>query len=624
MNPPAPTPSSTDPTATLDEWARPGSPRFIGGALAVLTLLVFFPARSFEFVNYDDPLFVSENAMVQQGLTLDGVFYAFGTTHASYWHPLTWLSHMLASEFFGINPAAHHVFNLLIHAANAALLFCVLMRLTGAKWRSALVAALFSLHPLHVESVAWVTERKDLLSGFFWILGLWFYAEYAEKMKRQRPGARRDYALTLGCFGLGLLSKPMMVTFPCVLLLLDFWPLMRFENFKHKISTGPPDSIEPLEPPSSGSFSWRQAKGLLVEKVPFFALAVAVSLITMWAQKKEGVMGTTDQLPMTWRLGNAVVAYATYLKKTFWPANLSPLYPHPGQWPSDLVALSAVLLLLITLLAMLLLRRSAVVAVGWFWFLGTLVPAIGIVQVGIQSMADRYTYIPLIGVFWALAWGLWQLAQRRVLAQRALCALAVGAVVGCSAVTLHQLQFWKNSEALFRRVLQVVKGHPQYNQALQTKPVYADIYINLGTALAMQRKYDEALVFLEKARKLNPKFADIYANIGSLYLMQGKWREALEELGQAAVLNPKDARIQGGLAQCFHELGRLDKAIEHYQAALKLNPSMLEARFNLGMALEEAGNISGAIHHYEAALQLNPGFLPARQRLNNLSVSRQK
>src|SRR5690349_9631936 len=349
-------------------------------ALAAMTLLVYARVYTADFVNYDDNDYVYENPHVMHGLSIAAVHWAFGTTDVSYWHPLTWLSHMLDVQLFGLNPAGHHATNVILHASASVLLFLLLRRMTGDDWRSAVVAALFAWHPLHIESVAWISERKDVLSTFFWILTLMAYVRYATEVRDQGRRTRIFYGLSLLLFVLGLMSKPMVVTLPFVLLLLDFWPLGRASN----------------------ALGFRR---LVLEKVPFFILTVAASAVTYWVQKTGGAMAPTDSIPMSTRLMNAVLAYGSYVSKVFWPSNLAIVYPyHKHAWPAAMTLGLALMLILWTGLLVFWARRDRAPLIGWFWFLGTLVPTIGIVQVGSQSMADRYTYIPSIGFFILVVW----------------------------------------------------------------------------------------------------------------------------------------------------------------------------------------------------------------------------
>ena len=396
------------------------------GALAVAVVLVFSGALRCGFVDYDDPAYIVSNAEIQHGLTARSLWWALSTGAASNWHPLTWLSHILDAAIYGLKPAGHHLTSLLLHAANSVLLLLLLRRMTGALWRSAFVAALFALHPLRVESVVWVSERKDVLSGLFWLLAVWAYVRHVEEIRVGEAGRKGLYALAVALFALGLMAKPMLVTLPFVLLLLDWWPLGRR-----------PEGL----------------KQLLTEKIPFFALAAASSVATYLVQQHGGAV--SHGLPLGGRLANAVISYPRYLGKMFWPVDLSVLYPHPGRWPGGEVAAAGIFLVLTTGLAVWGARRRPYLAVGWFWFLGMLAPVIGVVQVGLQSMADRYSYLSLTGVLIMVAWGANDLLGGDRIGRWTLGILGGAAVAACVVLTPRQVGYWKDSETLFRHAVQV-------------------------------------------------------------------------------------------------------------------------------------------------------------------------
>jgi tetratricopeptide (TPR) repeat protein len=604
-------------------------------ALAAAVLATFWPVVLNDFVNYDDPDYVTSNRHVQQGLTAQDVAWAFRTGHASNWHPLTWLSHQLDCQFYGLRPAGHHLTSLLLHAANTALLFLALLRLTGATWRSVIVAALFGLHPLRVESVAWISERKDVLSGAFWMLTLLAYAKYVAESKGQSRRSGVFYSLALISFALGLMSKPMLVTLPCVLLLLDYWPLNRLDR-----TTAP----------------W-----LVLEKVPFVALAMASSVVTFLVQEKGGAVSRLESLPLMARLENALVSYCRYLGKTFWPVDLSVLYPHPGHWPAGAVWLSAAALLVLTAAAILLARRHPYLCVGWLWFIGTLVPVIGLVQVGVQSMADRYTYLPLIGVYIAVVWGASECVAHLSRAQKALAAAAALALLICSALTLRQIGIWKNSESLFRHAVAVTKDNylaynnlgfhlsnlgkteaalemyrrsiqinpnydeaqnnigfalaklgrpleaiPYYEAALRLRPTLAEAHNNLGNALSELGRLDAAMTEYETTLRLNPDHADAHSNLGIALAMKGLLGEAIGHFEKSLALKPNNSGAHSNLGNAYAVQRKFDEAIREYEAALQLNPGDAQAHNNLGNVLSEQGKLEPAQRHYEAALRLNP------------------
>jgi protein O-mannosyl-transferase len=586
----------------------------MGLLLVIAVWLVFGQTLRHQFINYDDDQYFSANPQVQAGLTWRGVGWAFGTTSAANWHPLTWLSLMLDAELFGPDPMGPHLTNVLLHAASTVLLFLLLRQLmglrsntsmgatapqAGAYWRSALVAALFGLHPLHVESVAWVAERKDVLSGLFFMLTLWAYANYVSKgniqhstfnIQHPTPGiaslasrftfhVSRSYVLCLFFFALGLMSKPMLVTAPFVLLLLDYWPIQRLNR-----ST---------------------IRHLLLEKLPFFALSAASAAVTLVAQK-EAVQPLTH-ISLGMRAVNATVSYVRYLYKMFWPVNLAVPYPHHGYWPWGVFCLSAVLILAAVIIAFQFRRQFPFLVTGWLWYSGMLVPVIGLVQVGMQSIADRYTYLPLIGIFILLIWGAGETLARWRLPLPAVAGLAILMVAACAVRTWYQLQYWKSSETLFLHAAVVTKGNytahynlgeyyyqnnrldeaiDHYRQAIQIKPGYDDALNNLGTTLAVKGELDEAVARIREAIRYRPDKADACYNLGNVYVMQHK----------------------------------LNEAADAYAAALRLKPDYPEAHNNLANVLLTQGHRDAAIQHYQEALRLNPGHEGARRQLRSLGI----
>jgi Tfp pilus assembly protein PilF len=521
------------------------------GVCALLFLLAggaFLPSLRNGFVDYDDDVYVTANTQVQAGLSLSGAAWTLGSTAGgNYWHPLTWLSHMLDCQLFGLRAWGHHLTSVLVHALNMVLLFVVLRRMTGATWRSLLVATLFGLHPLRVESVAWVAERKDVLSALFWLLTLWAYACYVEQSKVGGPKSKVWYGLVLVCFALGLMCKPMVVTLPFVLLLLDYWPLRRLElrlqDRKRKT-----------------------LQALVVEKVPLFILAAAVSAAAYKVQAGAGV--TAHGLAFGARLGNALIAYCRYLGKLVWPSNLAVLYPHPLHWPPDQVALAALLLLGISAFVLLLARQRAYLVVGWLWFVGTLVPVIGLVQAGAQSMADRYTYLPLIGVLVALVWGLSDLMCRSRYQGLLSSSVAAVLLVACLALTRQQIGYWKNTEALFRHAIAVTQDN------------YI-AHLRLGTTFSHQGRLDEAISELQEALRIQPNDSDSRNNLGAALGRKGRLDEAIIQFQQALKLTPDDAEVHNNLGVAFAITGSRNQAVEQYQEALRLRPDYAGARKNL-------------------------------------------
>ena len=611
--------------------------RWICAALFVLAVLPYLQTLGYEFVNFDDGAYVAENPLVQQGLTSSNVAWAFTTMSAGNWHPLTWLSHMLDCQIFGVKPGWHHFVNALLHGANTALVFVVLRAMTGMVWRSALVAALFAVHPLHVESVAWIAERKDLLSTFFGLVAIWAYIRYARSPSLTRYG-------WVGCFfGLSLLSKPMLVTLPFVFLLLDVWPLKRFSIERYP----------PVRNPKFGS--------LFFEKLPLLALSAASSIVTFKVQRSAGAVAPIDILPLSQRLANAITAYVGYLYKTFWPVDLAVFYPRPDQLAIATLILAILLIVAITIGVGVFSRARPWLAIGWLWFLGTLVPVIGLVQVGDQSMADRYAYVPSIGVFIMIAWGL-PAASFPSNNRDSLVAMVVALpVIVLGALTFWQVKVWQNTETLFGHTLEVTEGNFQAHnlvagalgqkgdlagarehveKALQLKSNYAGAHYNLGMIMLHQRDFakaeeqfslalqtlpldpmiwnalgvaqvslgqtEKAISNYRHALELNPNFPDALMDLGSAFLTQGKYAEAAQMSEKALTLKPGVAQTSEILGAALLNLGRVGESISHSRTAITLNPNLIFARVNLAMALLATGSYDEAIAHVEYALRLAP------------------
>ena len=585
--------------------------------LVVATLAVYWPVRHHDYVNYDDADYVSANPHVQGGLNWPDITWAFTTGHASNWHPLTWLSHMLDWQLFGNSPGAFHLVNLAFHIANTLLLLLVLQRMTGALWRSAFVAGLFALHPIHVESVAWISERKDVLSTLFFLLTVWAYAAYAERkaadkpkgeeqglkpirtphsaLRNQRPqlpgaaakvGPLPYYLLALGLFALGLMSKPMLVTTPFVLLLLDYWPLrrLRLSSLNSQLS-------------------------ILLEKLPFLALSVASCIVTYLAQQKGGAVSKV--LSLWERVANALVSYERYLGKMFWPEHLSVLYPHPGDWPLWRVGFCAGLVLLVSVAVVLQGKRRPYLLMGWLWFLGTLVPAIGLVQVGIQSMADRYSYVPLIGPFIMLAWGVAELVPPRPWRGRALGAAAGLSLGACALLTTRQVGYWHDSEALFTHAVQVTeRNYLAYN--------------NLGFYLSGKGDVDGAILNYRKSLAINPNYVDALNNLGYAYAGRKEYQQALPFYERALQIQPTHPEVNNNLGNALSELGHLDEAIAHYKVALKANPEHADAHNNYGIALAMKGELDQAIPQFQAAIRYKANYASAHSNLGNALAAEHK
>ena len=563
--------------------------------LVLATLTVYWQAGSYEFVNIDDDTYVTENHQVHRGLTRENFIWAFTATDTANWHPLTWLSHMLDYQLYGLNPAGHHLTNVLLHSASTVVLFLVLLGMTGSRRRSAFVAALFALHPLHVESVAWVAERKDVLSTLFWMLTLWAYLAYT-----QRPGVRR-YLLILLLFALGLMAKPMLVTLPSVLLLLDYWPLKRIELGQSA------DGLPAASQPSTiAEKSGVQAFRLILEKTPLFVLAAVSSVVTFIVQKSGGAVAALAVYPIKIRVANALVSYVSYMIKMIWPQNLAIFYPHPGHsLPMWQAVAAGLLLLLISIAVIRAGRRQPYLAVGWFWYLGTLVPVIGLVQVGAQAMADRYTYIPLIGLFIMVVWGVPELLARYHFQRTVLATLAIILLVTFTLVSKRQVRHWQNSLTLFQHAAEVTD----------------DNYVahdSLGNALAQQGMLDQAIIHYRESLRIKPNLVNTHNNLGVALLQQGEINRAMEQYYQALRLKPDSAETHNNLGVALFTVGELDQAIHHYLRAIKLDPSFGKAHNNLGNALARKGKLDEAISHYSRALELKLNYPEAH---NNLGVA---
>jgi tetratricopeptide (TPR) repeat protein len=559
--------------------------------LLLLSIIVAFaPSLRNDFVNYDDPDYVTENEHVQRGLSWEGARWAFSTTEASNWHPLTWLSHMADCQMFGLHSWGHHLTSAILHALNTCLVLLVLRRMTGALWRSLFVAALFGLHPLHVQSVAWVAERKDVLSTLFFLLTIWAYASYVtsvrcrvsseERLSRCTFGALMSYALALVFFALALMSKPMVVTLPFVLLLLDYWPLQRWQPFRAIAVDGTNQAKVKL---------WK----LVLEKVPFFALAAAGSVITFLVQKDSGALKKlTGMGSFIARSENALIGYCRYLGKVFYPVKLAVFYPFRSAWPVAEVVLAACLLIGVCALVIALRGNRRYLLVGWFWYLGTLVPTIGLVQVGGHSIADRYTYIPLIGVFILLAWASYDFARQWSYGRSALAVISMAVILLSAGLTRWQLGFWHDSETLFRHSLAVTEDN-------------ALARVNLGAAIG-QKSPPEALKQLEMALRLVPDDPDLQFTVGNALIRIGYPHQAIIALEASLAVDPGQGRCRLALGKALEKAGLLDQAIVQYREAVRIKPGLLDTHNDLGLALCNKGEFEQAIKQFEQALRLDP------------------
>jgi len=602
----------------------------MAGLLVLGTFSLYWPATGYDFVSYDDDVYVTSNAHVQSGLTLKSIKWACSNPVCCNWHPITVWSHMLVCQLSGLNPWGHHLTNVVLHALNAGLVFALLQLMTGATWRSLLVAALFAVHPLRVESVAWVSERKDVLSGFFGLLALIAYARYAQVQSQQpnpktaphssrfTPHAAPFYLLSLFLFALGLMSKPMLVTWPFVMLLLDYWPLRRFE-------------LSTLR--SQLSILLR----LVREKIPFLLLAASASIVTLVVQQRGGSLAMGERLPLGARVGNALISYYRHIGKLFWPKHLAVYYPHPGSWPLGYVVLAGGVILGISVLVWVQRRRYPYLLVGWLWFVGMLVPVIGLVQTGGQAMADRHTYLPSLGLLLLAIWGVCELTQRWRYRALALSLAGGAAIILCLALTQQQLGYWKDSETLFRHALEVTENNylahanlgavlikkgqideaiSQCQEAIRLKPDCIDAHNNLGNAFVMKGRIDEAISQYQEALRLKPDYAEPCYNLGNTLLLKGHTDEAIHQFQEALRLKPDYAQAHNNLGVAFGKKGQSDEAISQYQEALRLKPDYAEAHYGLAITLALKGQMEEALREYQAALRLKPDYADTH---NNLS-----
>jgi protein O-mannosyl-transferase len=618
----------------------------ISTGLIIATLAAFWPLHHAEFINFDDPVYVTNNENVFGGLTWHGVIWAFTAIRGGNWHPLTWLSHMLDCQLFGDKAGGHHLVNVGFHAANTVLLFLLLRRMTGAAWRSAFVAALFALHPLHVESVAWISERKDVLSTFFGLLALTTYVRYAEGRSAkvgERPHSALWYVMTLVWFCLGLMSKPMLVTLPFVMLLLDFWPLQRIYDLRYTIYESKDLQSEPqIEASSAPLASPTSRKSqivyrkLLLEKLPFFGLSVLLSAVTFLAQKEGGAVINLQKMSLGDRLANASISYLEYLAKTFWPAKLAAYYPFGSRLPIIEALVAASVLIGITLLALMLARLAPYVAVGWLWFAGTLVPVIGLVQVGSQTMADRYSYLPLVGLFIAVVWGVEEITAGWRW-QRLTLALSGGSILAaCFICTQSQVKYWQNSIMLFSHTIQAtgdnalaqqnlghalsLAGRPDeaiehLSEAIRIRPGYEQAYFNRGNQYGVQGKLEQAIADFREAVRYKPDYEQAYCNLGKALVLQGKMEEARTNFMEALRYKPDYAEAHTKLGNVLVLQGNFQDAREHLSAAVRVQPDYDEGQYYLGAALVRQGEYREASAHLRAAVKLKPDYASA---LNDL------
>jgi len=641
--------------------AYPNSSVLVAALLAILTALTFCRAARFDFVTIDDGSYVYNNPYVKTGLSQRNIVWAFTREHSANWHPVTWISHMVDVELFGLKAWGHHLTNVAIHIANAMLLYLLLVSTTGFVWRSAFVAALFAVHPLHIESVAWVSERKDVLSTLFWMLTSIAYVRYARK-----PSVGK-YVPVILLFALGLMAKPMLVSLPIILLLMDYWPLVR--GWKHhspspstrqtkrdalQRSSGQANAPkgehlankEKVPDPIASSLpSIRSVLSAVPEKIPLFALAAASCIVTLVAQKAGGAIGSMEVYPLGVRVANALVSYIAYLWKMLWPQGLAVLYPHPGNSiPVWQVTACTLLMIALTYAAVRAARRAPYVTVGWLWYVVTLIPVIGLVQVGQQAMADRYTYIPLIGLFVIIAWGVPDLLELfGVRIKPAAIGTSATIIIFVLAVTtILNLGHWQNGVTLMQHALAVSGGHEmlrhtladalfeagkpeaairQYRLAIRRKPDFAEAYNGIGYILMRQGKTHEAEVNFRKAIRIKPTLASAHNNLGQSLLSRGRVDEAITHLKKAISLNPNNAEAQYNLGIALDRQGKTDEAALRYRSALRANPELAEAHCSLGTVFLRQGDNEKAEKEFAEALRLNPNLAEAHLCMANLTLA---
>ena len=614
--------------------------------LTALVIFIYAQTVGFGFINFDDNQYVYENPFVINGLNWIGLKWAFTQFHSANWHPVTWLSHQFDATLFGLNAGAHHATNVVFHLINSILAFVIFHKYTNCFWKSAIIAALFAVHPMHVESVAWISERKDLLSTMFWFLTMWTYFLYVQNGKD-----RNYYLLTVLFFILGLMSKPMLVTLPFVLLLLDYWPLKRF------------DSLKDLKSP-------------VVEKIPFFALSAISSYITILAQKSGGAIQTLEFLPFQTRFLNALTAYSNYIISLFYPVNLSVWYPYNENFSDWQIVFSVILLIAMTAFCIWQLKERKYLIVGWLWFLGTLVPVIGLIQVGAQPMADRYTYIPFFGLFIMLVWGLSDLFRHLNLNRTTIMVFAAIVVAIFSFLAFRQAALWKNDETLYAHSLSVTKDNylilqnychflilknrldeaePLCRQSINVKPTYAEAINTLGIIQFKRGQYAEAAESFRKTLELKPGYREIYFNHSNALALSGKpaeaeaelkkainfvspnenpqiWIESLNNLGYAygqaekfenaaenyariLQIAPERADIRSNFALMLYQTKQFDEAQKQIEYSIRQNPDLPESYNNYGLILLEKNEKSKASEQFETALKLKPDFQQAKENL---------
>ena len=562
--------------------------------LILFTLIAFWQVRHNDFINLDDDLYITNNSHVQEGLTFKSVYWAFTSTKNGQWTPVTFFSHLVDYTFFGLNAGGHHLTNLLFHTMNTLLLFFLLSRMTAALWQSAFVAAIFALHPLHVESVAWVAERRDVLHSLFLLLTIWVYINYVEKPKWFR------HICVLLCFIFAVMSKPMAVTLPFILLLLDYWPLGRLRIGKKD------QGLKPFIAPSLKAIRQNvPISHLLIEKGSLFSIAVVSSLFTLFSVWGIKSLSSFENLSLIVRIENAAVSYIEYILKMIWPNSLAVLYPYPMTFPIWKVVCTTLLILTITVLVTLGRRKHPYLIVGWFWYLITLLPVIGLLQAGYQSMADRFMYMPMTGLLIMMIYGISDMYKRWPYKRLTLAVLSVSLVITLMVLTRAQVKLWRNSETLFRHTLQVTNNN-------------YFIHNHLGAALFKQGNNQEALIHFKRSLEINPYYADAHCNLGVLLLRQGKYREAIPWFVAALQNKPHSVEALTNLGIILGKYGKVKEATDHFSEAIRINPDYEEAYFCQGNLLLEIRKYEEAIHYFNKALRINS---KNSRTYNNLGVS---
>ena len=605
--------------------------------LVICTLSVYWRVNSYDFVNFDDKEYVYDNRYVQGGLTLENITWALSFTDkvGTYWHPLAWFSHMLDCQLYGLDAGKHHLTSLMLHIANSLLLFLVFKLMTGAFWRSAAVAMFFAIHPVNVDTVAWIAERKNVLSTFFWILTMLTYVYYC-----QQPSFYR-YIPILLFFSFGLMTKPMIVTLPCVLLLLDYWPLERFSHARlggnsyrenGKASVSSPRVFTPFQ--------------LLLEKIPLFALAVLSISFSLLSVKDYDNVISTASVPMTLRVANALVSYVKYIGKIILPIDLAVIYPYPDMMPIWKTIGSLMLLVLISIFIIRSIRKAPYLTIGWLWYLGTLVPVIGLVQAGHwPAMADRFAYVPFIGLYVIVAWGIPEFVKRWHKLKKFLPVAATAILFVFMIITFIQVGYWKNSITLFEHALAVTTNNyiphnnlglalqaqgrlddaiKHYEEALRIRPENERTYINLGVALKGKGRIDDAIKHYLEALRIKPDSEEAHYNLGIALQAQGRLDDAIKHYEEALRINPEDEKAHINLGFALQAQGRLDDAVKHFEEALRINPDDEKAHNNLAITLIYKGDLDGAIKHFRKALQINPNYINAKINLNKVILQKQR